>query len=79
MKKAKVKDKIKTLDLHGFKQDEVFSAVDCFIMKNQQQSKLRIISGRGEGIVKKKVIDYLKQANYPFNLENEGSFLVFMD
>ncbi|MCB9027267.1 MAG: Smr/MutS family protein [Bdellovibrionaceae bacterium] len=75
----KTKDKLQTLDLHGFKQDEVFSAVDSFIMKNQQQSRVRIIPGKGKGLVKQKVIDYLRQARYPYQMENEGSLLVFMD
>lgn len=73
------KDKLKTLDLHGFKQDEVFSAVDNFLLKNQQQSKVRIITGKGKGLVKQKVIDYLRQSHYPYKMENEGSLLVFMD
>jgi len=75
----KAKDKIKTLDLHGFKQDEVFSAVDSFLLKNQQQKRVRIIPGKGKGLVKQKVIDYLRQAHYPYEMENEGSLLVFMD
>ena len=77
MKKGK--DNTKTLDLHGYQQDEVFSAVDSFLLKNQQQKRVRIIPGKGKGLVKQKVIAYLKQAHYPYEMENEGSLIVFMD
>ncbi|MDZ4677475.1 MAG: Smr/MutS family protein [Oligoflexia bacterium] len=76
------------LDLHGFKTDEVFDAVDNFIMSVNQNNlkRARIMTGKGTGVVKKVVIDYLKQAKYPWQYEklsngknNEGVLVVFLD
>ena len=85
-KNKQVKKKLKTLDLHGFKSDEVFDAVDAFIMKNQNQNRISIMTGKGSGIVKKIVLDYLKKSGYPWEYEtsmngkkNEGVLVIFMD
>ncbi len=80
------KDKIPTLDLHGYKKDDVFDAVDRFIMKNQNSSKLKIMPGKGEGIVRNEVIHYLKLGGYHWSFEidaggnkNIGSMIVHME
>ena len=76
------------LDLHGFKGDDVIDAVDGFIMRANDQNlkQARIMTGKGSGVVKKIVIDYLKQARYPWKYEklsngkdNEGVLVVFLD
>ena len=74
-----------TLDLHGFKTDEVFDAVEAFLAKHQSEHTVRIMPGKGTGKVKSVVIDYLKKANYPFSYEklpngqtNEGVMIVYM-
>ena len=79
------KDKIPTLDLHGFKTDEVFDALDAFLMKHTNAERVRIIPGKGKGLVMAQVKDYLKKANYPSSPEknekgllNDGSLIVFM-
>ena len=58
-----------TLDLHGYKKDEVFDAVDAFIMKHQNKARIKIMTGKGAGIVQKEVIKYLKQAHYSYEYE----------
>jgi len=76
------------LDLHGFKGDDVMDAVDAFIMKVNDLGlkRARIMTGKGSGVVKKIVIDYLKQARYPWAYEklsngknNEGVLVIFLE
>jgi hypothetical protein len=78
--------KLPTLDLHGFKKDDVFDAVDRFVMKNQNAQKIRIMPGKGEGTVRNELIRYLKLGNYPWSYEtmdngskNGGSIIVFFE
>lgn len=75
------------LDLHGATEDAVFDLVDRFITKHAATStnQIRIMPGKGKGIVKKKLIEYLKLANYTYKHEklpngtlNEGVFVVFL-
>ncbi len=70
-----------TLDLHGFTQDEALSAVDAFLMRHQSKTRLRIVTGKGKGVLQKAVAQYLKTAGYPFDYEkgNTGVLLVFGD
>lgn len=84
MSKGKT-DKIPTLDLHGYKVDEVFDAVEAFLQKNSNADRVRIIPGKGSGKVMAKVKDYLTKAHFPCRTEknekgvaNEGSLIVFM-
>jgi dsDNA-specific endonuclease/ATPase MutS2 len=79
------KDKIPTLDLHGYKTDEVFDALDAFLRKHTSAEQVRILHGKGTGKVKSAVLDYLSKAKYPSKPErsekgviNEGSLIVFM-
>jgi DNA-nicking Smr family endonuclease len=77
--------KLPTLDLHGFKKDEVFDAVDRFIMKHQSAAQIKIMPGKGEGIVRSELLRYLKLGGYPWAYEempngqkNTGSVIVFL-
>jgi hypothetical protein len=74
------------LDLHGFKTDEVFDAVDRFLTRHQNARQVRIMPGKGSGKVKALVLDYLKKANYPWSFErlangkpNEGVLVIHME
>ena len=74
------------LDLHGFKEDEVYDAVDRFLLKNEKAKTVHIMTGKGKGIVKKKVVQYLKQAGYPAKplrmaggKINEGVLVIYMN
>lgn len=80
-KSNSTKDRLPTLDLHGFKTEDVADAVDRFLMKSQNsgQSRVRIITGKGTGAVRKVALDWLKRGGFPYSQENEGSFLVFLD
>lgn len=80
------KGKIPTLDLHGFKTDEVWDALEAFLSKNMSSAKVRVMPGKGTGAVKNKVIDYLKRANYPWSYEkmpngadNAGVLVIHME
>lgn len=80
------KDKLPTLDLHGYKKDDVFDAVDRFVMKHQNASRLRVMPGKGEGIVRNEVIRYLKLGGYHWSYEieangrqNTGSMILHME
>lgn len=79
------KQSMPTLDLHGFKKDDVYDAVDRFIMKHHSGPRVRIMPGKGEGIVRNELIRYLKQGGYPWSYEsmpngskNMGSVIVFL-
>lgn len=74
------------LDLHGFKTDEVFEALENFLQRHQSKSKVYVMTGKGSGKVKAKVIEYLKLAKYPYSTfrndngsVNEGILTVHMD
>lgn len=75
-----------TLDLHGYTTDQVFDAIDQFLMKHQNSPCVRIMTGKGSGKVKAMAVDYLKKAHYPWQYEklpnggvNEGVMLVFVE
>ena len=76
--------KIPSIDLHGKTQEEVFDLLDSFLRKNANQALVLIIVGKGKGLVKKKTLEYLKQARYSWKYEkvkgfiNEGALLVEM-
>lgn len=81
---GKKKD-IPTLDLHGYKKDEVFDAVDRFIMKNKNAPRVRIMPGKGAGIVRQEVERYLKLGGYPWSFDtnergdkNSGAIIVHL-
>lgn len=75
-----------TLDLHGYKTDEVFDAVEAFLAKHTSAKQVRIMPGKGSGKVKAKVAEYLKLAHYHWSHErlsngqlNEGVMIVYME
>ena len=75
-----------TLDLHGKTVDQVFDLVDRFITKNQNQSRLRIMPGKGTGKVKAELLSYLKLGGYPWEYEvldsgkkNTGCLIIILD
>ncbi len=74
------------LDLHGFKKDQVLEVLDRFLMEvsKKNQKTARILTGKGTGVIQKQVIQYLKQAHYPWIYEklsngkmNEGVLIIF--
>ena len=76
------------LDLHGYKTADVPDAVDRFLMRNMRAGvkRVRIMTGKGTGQVKKVVTDYLRLGGYPFEPErdrqggkNDGVLVVFLD
>ena len=77
-----------TLDLHGFRVDEVAAAVDRFLMqaKSKGWKRIRIVTGKGTGAVQKTCVEYLRMGGYPFEFEkqeggkvNSGVLVVFTD
>lgn len=82
MKKAS----LPTLDLHGYKTDEVFDAVEAFLRKHAKANRVRIMPGKGMGKVKAVVEDYLRLAHYHWSFErldngkvNEGVMIIHME
>lgn len=59
------------LDLHGCRAEEVIDKVDRFIVQAQKGNlhRVRIMTGKGKGIVQKEVIAYLKLGGYPWSYE----------
>ena len=74
--------KIPSLDLHGKQEDEVFDLLDPFIRENRDKEQVLLIVGKGKGIVKRKVEEYLKMAHYSWSYEkvrgvvNTGALLI---
>ena len=86
MGKQSGQKKVPTLDLHAFKTDEVFDAVEKFLAKHSGAVQVRIMPGKGTGKVKAQVIEYLRLANYSWSFErlsngqaNEGVMIVYME
>ena len=84
----KKSSKFQTLDLHGFKADEIEPKVDDFLYSMSQKGvkKVAIMTGKGTGKVQKIVVNYLKKANYPWSFEqqdngkkNTGVLIIHMD
>ena len=78
--KSKIDKSLPVIDLHGFRVDDVYDALDKFLRKSEASGaiKVRIITGKGTGKVREKAFEYLKAANYVPKQENEGSYLVFL-
>lgn len=81
-----MKTKSPTLDLHGYKTEDVFDAVEKFLTKYSSSKQVRIMPGKGTGKVKAKVEEYLRLAHYPWKFErldngkvNDGVMVVFME
>ena len=74
--------KYKTLDLHGLTEQEIFDHLDRFIRENSKEEELQIIVGKGQGIIKKKTIEYFKICHYNWRYstdhgrENKGALIV---
>ena len=70
------------LDLHGRTKEEIFDLLDPFIRKHKDKKQALIIPGRGRGIVKNEVLEYLKRGGYTWTYEkikghlNEGAVIV---
>ena len=70
-----------TLDLHGYTTDAVQDAVDRFLVKSQStgHAKVRLITGKGTGAVRKVALEWLKLGGFPYSTENEGSFIIYLE
>lgn len=77
-----------TIDLHGFRLEDVEREVDRFLMSlsSTNLKRARIVTGKGSGAVQKATIAYLRQAGYQFAFEklpngkeNTGVLILFLD
>ncbi|MBX3016397.1 MAG: Smr/MutS family protein [Bdellovibrionaceae bacterium] len=78
MKTAKAKggggrSGVPTLDLHGYRVEEVFDAVEAFLRKHANADRVRIMPGKGTGKVQSEVARYLKLGNYSWSHERSGA------
>lgn len=70
------------LDLHGRLEDEVFDLLDRFIRQNKDKEQVLVVVGKGKGIIKKAVLDYLKITKYSWAYDrtggciNEGALII---
>ena len=71
----KPKTKIPVLDFHGIQEDHVFDLLDRFIREHEGREQILLIVGKGKGVVKNKVIEYLKLTHYPWNYEKVRGFI----
>ena len=76
------------LDLHGCRAEEVEEKVDRFLTQANQNNlrKIKIMTGKGTGVVRKIVMDYLRLGRYPFSFEklqngkpNEGVLVIHLE
>lgn len=77
-----------SLDLHGYKTEDVEAVLDRFLVQLSSSSlkRARILTGKGTGAVKAVVIRYLKLAGYNWIYEkqsngkpNEGCLVIILD
>lgn len=77
--------KIPSIDFHGRTADEIFDLLDHFIRKNKDQKQVIVIVGKGRGVVKNKVLEYLEMAHYSWSYEkvrgqiNKGALIIDLD
>ncbi len=73
------------LDLHGYKIEDVWPALDRFLVKAQEQGleRVRVMTGKGTGKVRAEVLKALKMGGYPHRPEklkngqiNDGVWIV---
>ena len=62
------------LDLHGSSEEELFDLLDRFLRDHKDKEQVLIIVGKGKGIIKQKVLEYLKLAGYPWSYERVKGF-----
>lgn len=81
----KTKRNVPLLDLHGVTSDEVFGMLDRFLLDTSDEAVVKVMSGKGTGVVKNKVIEYLENVGYSWSYElkpngnqNTGVILVRM-
>jgi DNA-nicking Smr family endonuclease len=63
------------IDLHGFTGEQVEDAIDRFLLEQSRAGsvKVQIMTGKGQGVVQKIVIEYLKRAGYSWQyFKNEN-------
>ncbi len=78
-----LRDNIPKLDCHGVLEDKIFDVLDRFIRNNVTKEEIEVVVGKGKGIIKKRVIEYLKIAGYSWRYSrsstgaiNEGAIIV---
>ena len=86
-KPAKINAPGPTLDLHGVKKEDVHSKLDRFLMDatDRGAKQVRVMTGKGTGVVQGEVVRLLKQGHYPWKFEkmangseNTGVLVVFV-
>ena len=75
------------LDLHGFRVDEVWPALDKFLRRAEEQGlkSVRVMTGKGKGLVREEAVKALKLGGFPFKPEklqngqtNDGVLVVYL-
>ena len=77
------KKNIPSLDLHGHDSDKIFDILDQFIRQHKKEEQILIIFGKGKGILRNKVLEYLKITHYSWiddvtnaGFSNKGALIV---
>ena len=71
---AELCDDLPTLDLHGFYPQEALDKLELFLFDKYEfgAQTLRIIYGGGKGILKEKVLAYLKNHSLVDTIKDDG-------
>ena len=81
MKKKRRKKRVQ-LDLHGKDKEELYDLLDRFLRENEGEEQVLVIVGKGRGVIKKEVLEYLEKTQYSWSyervkgFENKGALLV---
>ncbi len=68
----KARCSVPLLDLHGVTSDEVFGLLDKFLLDAMDEVVVKVMPGKGTGVVKNKVVEYLEGAGYKWSYELKG-------
>lgn len=84
MRQKKRKNQVPVLDLHGQTSNQVFGLIEDFLRKYRHLPKIKIMTGKGAGVLQNKTQEYLEMGGYPWVYEklrdgrvNTGVLLIF--
>lgn len=82
----KKKSRVPILDLHGCTKDQVFIKIEDFLRKHRHLPKIKIMTGKGSGVIQQTTKKYMELGSYPWEYvqlpngnKNTGVLLIFLN